>query len=88
MMKWWLSRAILLVSTAPSRLPALICHCEERQRRGNLDEAEHTLANRRCYGDEIVTPHIKYGVAMTKWVRMRPLPWAPGRYLDRLSIVG
>ena len=25
------------------------------QRRGNLDEVEHTFANRRCYGDEIAT---------------------------------
>ena len=25
------------------------------QRRGNLDEAEHTSANRRCYGAEIAT---------------------------------
>ena len=39
-------------------------HSEERrfdlslriaQRRGNLDEAEHTSTNRRCYGDEIAT---------------------------------
>ncbi len=26
-------------------------------RRGNLDEAEHTSANRRCYGDGIATLH-------------------------------
>jgi hypothetical protein len=25
------------------------------QRRGNLDEVEHTSANRRCYDDEIAT---------------------------------
>ena len=35
---------------------------------GNLDEAEHTATNRRCYGDEIANPRIEYGVAMTKWV--------------------
>ena len=28
-------------------------------------------ANRSCYGHEIANPRIKYGVAMTKWVRMR-----------------
>jgi hypothetical protein len=26
------------------------------QRRGNLDEAEHTSTNRRCYSDEIANP--------------------------------
>ena len=30
-------------------------HPELVQGRGNLDEVEHTLANRRCYGDEIAT---------------------------------
>ena len=46
-------------------------HGEPVEPRGNLDEAEHTSANRRCYGDEIANPRIEYGVVMTKWVRMR-----------------
>ena len=36
------------------------------QRRGNLDEAEHTSANRRCYGEGIANPRIEHGVAMTE----------------------
>ena len=28
-------------------------------------------ANRHCYGEEIANPRIEYGLAMTKWVRMR-----------------
>ena len=48
-------------------------HPELVEGRDNLDEAEHMSANRRCYGDEIATPRIKYGVAMTKWVRMSTL---------------
>ena len=39
-----------------SRVSILICHCEERQRRGNLVEVEHTSTNRRSYNDEIVSP--------------------------------
>ena len=31
------------------------CHCEERRRRGNLDEVEHTPANRRCCANGIAT---------------------------------
>ena len=31
------------------------CHCEERQRRGNLDEVEHTSANRHCFANGIAT---------------------------------
>ena len=54
-----------------SCVPTLICHCQERgvnlslrgapahpepvEGRCNLDEIEHTSANRRCYGDEIAT---------------------------------
>ena len=30
-------------------------HPELVEGRGNLDEAEHMPANRRCYGDEIAT---------------------------------
>ena len=41
------------------------------QRRGNLDEVEHTSANRRCYGDEIANHRIEYGLTMTKWVTMK-----------------
>ena len=37
------------------------------QRRGNLVEVEHTLANHHCYGDEIANPRIKYGGAMTDY---------------------
>ena len=40
-------------------------HPELVEGRGNLDEAEHTSANRRCYGDEITNARIEYGVAMT-----------------------
>ena len=40
------------------------------QRRGNLDEAEHTSTNLSCYGGEIANPRIEYGVATTKWVRV------------------
>ncbi len=32
------------------------------QRRGNLVEVEHTPANHHCYGAEIATHRIKYGV--------------------------
>ena len=45
-------------------------HPELVEGRGNLDEAEHTSTNRRCYGDEIANPRIEYGVAMTKRVHM------------------
>ena len=30
-------------------------HPEPVEGRGNLDEVEHTSANRRCYGEEIAT---------------------------------
>ena len=51
--------AISFPSTPPAH-PQPSCHCEERaaqpvEPRGNLDEVEHTFANRRCYGDEIAT---------------------------------
>ena len=46
-------------------------HPELVEGRGNLDEAEHTSTNRRCCGDQIANPRIEYGVAMTKWVRVR-----------------
>ena len=51
-------------------------HGEPVEPRGNLDEAEHTSTNRRCYGDEIANPRIEYGGAMTKRVRVRlKIPW-------------
>ena len=64
------------------------------QRRGNLDEAEHTSTNRHCYGDEIANPRIEYGVAMRKWVRVRGpftltvrgLPWAADNHSAPLRI--
>ena len=40
------------------------------QRHGNPDEAEHTPPNRRCFRDEIASPRIEYGVAMTKRVHL------------------
>jgi hypothetical protein len=36
-------------------LRAAPAHPELVEGRGNLDEVEHTWANRRCYGDEIAT---------------------------------
>ena len=66
----------LSVCVATSRVPTLsnqtgLLSLRGAQRCGNLVEAEHTLANHHCYGDEIANPRIEYGVAMTKWVRMR-----------------
>ena len=43
-----LTRFILYLRGAPAH-PELVEGC------GNLDAAEHTSANRRCYGDEIAT---------------------------------
>ena len=41
--------------TVIARVPTPNLSLQGAQRRGNLDEAEHTSTNRRCYGDEIAT---------------------------------
>ena len=56
----------VIASSAPhcyceQRPPLVIARSAPRlslrgaQRRGNLDEAEHTSVNHHCYGDEIAT---------------------------------
>ena len=75
-----MARSYFSATALPTRLPALIRHCENLplilspskdhpelvEGRGNLDDAEHMPTNRRCYGDEIANPRIEYGGAMTK----------------------
>ena len=43
------------------------------QRRGNLDEIEHTSANRLCYGDGIATLRSQWHSGYAR--DFRPIPW-------------
>ena len=54
----WASSAVPLMRTHFTlSLPGEPAHPELVERRGNLDEVEHTSANRRCYGNGIAMLH-------------------------------